>query len=363
MAEDEGGCQALLDLEARIYERIDSLVAKQIRDRQRIDFVDLQQRVRAVNLLLVGSVSGFLGFLFATFLGVWAFLQPVELNYLGEPFASGHNYFPQTVSEMVFDPKSPSGKCFFAFCLIGAICILASWYPWELKNVWVGDDPLFPEIFPGRIHRLPTWPNLRQFLPPIGMMLVACIPTTKAANETALDRVTVLIHTAGAVGMLLGYCVVEIVTLKKAPHLSHMHVSMDEARTRWVFVILCLACCLLFQMFGLLASHADDLQICCMDSYVVPTLEDASRANGNGTHYDIYHQDLMAASAGFKLLNNTASGFGLTVKASEYFFECLAGIFMICSHLAVWYYARERKVNMDEGMMDSLVPRSSVELS
>merc|ERR1719512_153640 len=86
---------------------------------------------------------GLLGFLFAGFLGVYRSTHEVHRrNFRGE--LMNHSYWPATVSEMVSDPFSPAGMVFFAFVVIGAMCMMLSWYPWHLVNVYIGDDFALP---------------------------------------------------------------------------------------------------------------------------------------------------------------------------------------------------------------------------
>lgn len=307
----------------------------------RINYVDSQQRLRSVTLLMVGSLCGLLGFLFAAFLGISTYKAEVDTNYLGQPYASGHNYFPQTVSEMVYDPTSACGKCFFAFCLIGAICILMSWYPWQLRNVYVGDDAKIGTC---------TWVNLRVYLPPVGMMLVACIPTTPAANATFRDRVTVLIHTAGAVMMIGGYAIFEVYTLFCASH-TRVVIKKREWKIRLACVILSVIGIVGFQVCGLLATKSESWGWCCMDDWrsVFPADVD------NMTAHDEYGkaaEDSLAIDLGHKAVFNTAYGRVLRIKQAEYWFEVFAGLFMIASHLTIWWYCPERSLDVSDALPD-----------
>lgn len=328
----------------------------------RIDYTDGQMRQRSEKLLFCGTICGLLGFFFAFWLGFWEMAQNDEANYLGEPFASGHNYFPETVSEMVYDQDSPHGKCFFAFCLIGAIAIFQSWYPWELRNVYIGDDArILQHIVPDDwwvVNFLPRWVTLRQFLPPVGMMIVACIPTTPAVNADARDKITVLLHTLGAVLMIGGYTVIELYTLFIAKNV-HFHGGPrgHEFRSRFVIIVLCCNACFFFVFFGVLRALSNRLGLCCPDTWKIPTLDDALHALEstnleNRTRSDIYVKDLLYLGKQKYMLVDTASGAVRFVKAGEYFAEVLAGLFMIASHLCIWWYCPERHLDLAEELPD-----------
>lgn len=303
----------------------------------RINYVDACMRTRSVTLLMVGSICGFLGFLNASFLGYSKYFAPVETNYLGQPFSSGHNYFPQTVSEMVYDKNDASGKCFFAFCMIGAICIFLSWYPWQLRNVYLGDD--------AKIWKF-AWANLRVYLPPVGMMLVACIPTTPAANATARDKVTVIIHTLGAVMMIGGYAIFELYTLYLSPQMDR-NIKKNERFWRTVHLVGTVVGIVGFQLFGLLATHADALGVCCNDEWVSPTVHEIKKLYAEG-NYGKAFENADAMGLKHKVLKNTASGSMLFIKQAEYWFEVASGLFMIASHLTIWWYCPERRLDVAE---------------
>merc|ERR1719221_494529 len=117
-------------------------------------------------------------------------------------FPSHHGYFASTVSEMVHNPNSPAGKCFRGFEFIASILIFQSWYPWHLRNCYIGDDMTLPCA--GCI----SWTTFRQLVPSTGMMIVATITITPAAQANAEDSMSVAIHLAGAVMLFGGYFVV-----------------------------------------------------------------------------------------------------------------------------------------------------------
>lgn len=309
---------------------------------------------RAVKLLLIGSISGLLGFLAAGSLGMVSYYSrgfrwvvrhnetlTVEDNYMGEPFVSGHNYTPQTVSELVHNRASPEGKAFFAFGLMGAVCILVSWYPSQLRNVYLGDKAL--------CGRGPTWDNLRQYMPPLGMFLVACMPTVPPVNRSAGDIMTVCIHTLGALMMVGGYGVCEIVNLCT----SQMDGSRTKSRfkpqermVRATLIGFSLFFGIAFQISGLMSPrpvHSLGTDSCA-DVWMVPEKLDLDYVLAKGGNDDLSLAVYISQAIRDKrmMLYNTASGRCLMLKQMEYWFEVLSGLFMIASHLAVWWFCPER---------------------
>merc|ERR1719235_1885912 len=151
---------------------------------------------------------GFTGFVFVAFLGFHEILTNSSADaerhqMLGHDYASGHDYMPQSVSEMVHSPDTAVGKIFFGFMMIGALCLLMSWYPESLANVFVGDDQKVCCCFG------PSVSTARNFLPPLGMMLVATITAVPGPQSTFNDVVSTNIHTFGAIIMIGGYAAFE----------------------------------------------------------------------------------------------------------------------------------------------------------
>jgi len=279
----------------------------------RMTFHEGQAQRRCTSLLWMGSISGLLGFIFAFVLGFWAFVQP------GEKFASGWGYFPPTVSEMVHDPSSPAGKCFFCFELIGAICIFQSWYPWELQSAYIGDEL--------KTWFGVSWATCRQFFPPIGMMIVACVPTTPAAQATMPEQVTVMIHITGASMMFVGYILIEGKTLSwggfKCPP-EYVKIGYQELRVRKILLSGCFFGFVSFVVFQALL--------------LLPL--------------GLSGEDRWEVKPGFSRVQlvDTASGLTLMFKVGSYAGEVIAGLFLIASHLSIWYHCHERKVNLADSI-------------
>jgi len=274
-------------------------------------------RKRGTALLFLGAVFGLMGFLFAFITGVMKTIQSED------KYDSGNGYFPPTVSEMVHDPKDAAGKAFFAFEFIGAIFIFLSWYPWSLRNVFLGDDDI--ACFGV------SWVMLRQFVPAPGMMLVATVTTTPIALATVRDWFTITIHLSGAMMMFVGYVIIEGKTLgwRCFTH-PEGETYIGEAERRWRAFFLdgvCFWYCLFFAVQIVLGIPG--VPICCGDTYSTPSNPDEKAK-----------------------LTNTASGLFLFLKILSYAGEVICGINLIMSHLTVWYYCTERHIDLEDELTE-----------
>jgi len=309
--------------------------------RRRLDFIDGSARKRAVELLFAGAVSGFLGFAFAGFLGIWqSVYSEVELNFRGEPMESGRNYFPETVSEMVRDPSSPSGKCFFAFGLIAAICILVSYYPFYLRNTYVGDDHI-------SVLNI-SWLTLRTFMPPVGLLLTCCITAVPMSLTTKADLVSTSVHCAGAGMMIAGYAVFEL-------HALFLSKVVQIGELEWWMRLACVVGVALtgglFTMFGYLSLNATKLGICCADVWRVPVKADWEHAM-SVDHPGLAKRAMEAYDEHRKMVLNTANSTVLLIKHLEYWSEVWSGLFMVTGLLCIWYFSHERHFDLIEDIPD-----------
>jgi len=168
-----------------------------------------------------------------------------------------------------------------------------------------------------------SWVTCRQFFPPIGMMIVACVPTTPAAQADLADQVTVGVHCLGASMMFVGYIFFEGRTLAWGVWKNENMPLRINPREWWVRSVLLTGvlhgfCCFIaFQ-----AILIPDLGLCCFDQW--------------------------APKEGYKKVHlvNTASGWILFFKIGSYFGEVVSGLCLIASHTAIWYYCDERKVDV-----------------
>lgn len=306
---------------------------------ERLRFTEGTIRGRSACLLFTGSLLGFLAFVFAAGLGMGSESKR-SLNLDGEPFASGVRYNPETVSELVHDPNSASGKAFFAFATTASICLLFSWYPWHLRNVYVGDDVWGCRGFKG------LFLNLRSLLPPLGMLTVACIHVVPKFERTSADKIACNLHTAGAVSAIGGFCGLEFLTILAYSH-SHRETGAEmkplEKRLRLFFNCCTAVSIVVFQLGGVLCG----LNFAGGDTFRTPTPDDISKALQNDA-IDIAAKDSELRQHHVSGLVNTATGLPLTFKYVEFWGEVMAGLFMIASHFTIWYFCDERRANLGD---------------
>jgi len=250
-------------------------------------------------------------------------MNPVDLE--GNTYPSGYGYFPSTVSEMVHDPADPAGKCFFAFELIGSIFIFVSWYPWELRNVYIGDDE---EMFPGV-----SWVMARQFIPAPGMMIVATVSTTPIAKARPIDFICIGIHLTGALLLFVGYVIIEGKTLgwgvfKRA---QTLHINQAELRVRLLA---------LSSLFGWYCAFCAVQVVMCVLPPDMPGNDRWSYEDSDGIKHNA------------KVLVDTAYGWFLYLKIFSYACEVICGVCLICNFLCIWYFAVERNIDLEENIED-----------
>mmetsp|Transcript_7614 Transcript_7614/g.19423 ORF Transcript_7614/g.19423 Transcript_7614/m.19423 type:complete len:390 (-) Transcript_7614:141-1310(-) len=290
---------------------------------ERASFTEAMHRKRSAKMLFVGAVSGLLGFLFAFAIGLILEQTSGKKNILGEPFPSGRGYFPATVSEMVHDPSQPAGKIFFAFCFVGALFIFFSWYPTQLRNVYIGDDAV--------VGCGVSWVTFRQFVPAPGMMLLSIVTTVPMAQATLTDLFCIGLHLTGAFMLFVGYFVAEAHAVGWGPWHSSLPRSLlrDSPKSihrrkrcltliAFFYSIFCILQVVLSvpTWFGIPDDHLDQW---------------GSYANHTG-----------------QFLTNTAQWDVKALKIISYGSEVICGVFLIVSHLVIWYYCEERHYDLPE---------------
>jgi len=282
-------------------------------------FLEAVARKRSANLLLVGSISGFLGFMFAFVIGIVAEQTEGRTNIDGVPFKSGRSYFPSTVSEMVHDPEKPEGKVFFAFCFVGAVMIFLSWYPMQLRNVYIGDDAELCGI---------SWVTIRQFVPAPGMMMLSIITTVPAAKASITDDFCITLHLLGAAMLFVGYFVCEAHAIGWGPFSGCLEEGkLNDSRTsirqrKW-----CLTGIGLFYTI-----------FCVVQVVLCTPLIDHSEDDQWGPlpgHEGVF-------------LVNSATWHVKWLKVLSYGSEVICGLLLIGSHLILWYHCEERFYDLPE---------------
>lgn len=322
------------------HKTIKALSERLVLTEDRLQYQERQSRRVAAALLFVGSFSELVGFILLTVLGVWRYVQPVGTNFLGEPFASGRNYFPATVSEMSDDPTQPAGKVFFAFGLVAAVSLLMSAYPWKLKNVYIGGSRLINQT-------AMIW---RQQVPPLGCIILITVTVTPKMVATNQQRVTTIIHSIGAGSMFASYLLVECYTL------FCTQVPLRK-RERTLRKLMMLGMLISMVSFGALAYVSDDervtkvFNICCADDWRYPNATEILANMTSKSIVDVIRiEEIVRESHGSPMLFNTASGWALTLKYGVYFFECATGCFMAASTLLVWLYCDERRFKLHDDL-------------
>jgi len=304
---------------------------------------EVSMRFRAPGLLFLGACSAFFAFAGA-FVCMW--MKFVKDKYktnliYNVTYASGNGYWPETVSESVSDPNSAAGKIFFAFSLIAALTLILSWYPYSLRNVYIG-----PATLPCNCM---YWTTFREYVPATGLLMLICVSVypSAEAKETNGGMVCLAIHLTGAAMMFVGYMAVEFKTLEicclKLPRkISKTYLSIEgpEYCLRLVCAIGMFAFYVLFCVFEVLMMVQDP---CCADVWV-PGGHWYNRTDPWGHTVSFLLQDAT--------VNNTASGVYFWYKVGAYSGECVAGVFLILSHWVIWYYCEERHVNYGNAVLD-----------
>lgn len=304
------------------------------RDAPRSDVLD---RHWSSFLLATGSICGFCGFFFATLAGQFGYMRNHDLYeacFLNERCPSNRSYHAETVSELVSgEGWDPPRLMFYSFTTIASICLIVSRYPWELRNVYVSSDSFYS---------LNAW---RAILPPLGMMTVAQIPVIpRSERDTIASVLACNVHTLGAVLFVAGYNAIEFITLRRL----RLRLSKPELFWRFACVVASSGSMLCFALFGALYGRAEKLGICCGDKY-----EDSVTAFTNkfGVNASLggelrVHEHMVIQLFGKTVLVDSAKDAALLFKKIEFWSEEVAGMFILISHLLIWYYSEERHLRV-----------------
>jgi len=308
---------------------------------------DISQRFRAPGLLLFGASACILGFAFITVIGMVDFYTQKRNESLRLPYESGNGYFPATVSEMVHNQESPGGRVFHTFGMMAGVCIFMSWYPIHLRNVYTGPDciPFFGVY----------WTTTRQLLPAMGLWLLIGVntyPTPVAMNSAGKTKMgCVFLHLVGAGMMFLGYLVCEMKCLallgfSRSKNWKLIGSSEYRWRTALAMVIL-----ISFSMFSFIQ--------------VSMTMLKKSDYLKEGVDVWAFKGDIITSSDGQKhrimadpQIVNTASGMFLKMKIASFVCEDVAGLAMVLSHIAIWYFCEERHHQYGDYDLEAVIPRS-----
>lgn len=245
----------------------------------------------SVLYLPVGVVLGYCGF----FAVIVPLLMRVTVTTLG--LSSRPLYIPPTISELVSDWNSVEGRAFFGFELGAAVCILLSWYPFKLANAIC--NPLHGGCCTVSVCGYCVfWATVRQFVGPIGLLLVACIPTVSPSMYVEVENLCLVFwHCIAAMLMFIGYLSCEAHALNLWPFSCTQFVckfgTMEYRWRYWTFTVA-------LWTFGLFMA--------------------------------------MQISTGFITLNRTCCSVSFTLEA-------LSGLSMLANQLSIWVYATENWID------------------
>merc|ERR1740130_487865 len=167
-----------------------------------------------------------------------------------------------------------------------------------------------------------------------------------------------MLHLIGAGLMFVGYMLSEYHCMRmfgfKHTGAGFLNIGGTERRVRQFTVGSMGLCFFLFLVFqGLLALPAD-VAPCCYDTWL-PAGTWFNRTSPTGV---IIPTVLQVAH-----VNNTAHGGMLLIKMGSYAFECAAGIFLILSHMSIWYFCEERQVLWGESALEMVFDEQAAELA
>lgn len=290
------------------------------------------QRFRAPFLLAFGACCCIIGFLAITVIGVIDFEGRTSNPALRVEYKSGNGYFPATVSEMVHNQDSPGGRVFHTFGMMAGICIFMSFYPFHLTNCYTGDATL--SLGPIEVY----WTTLRQIFPAMGLMLLVGVntyPLMVAYHSLWHTKmVCVFIHFVGAGMLFVGYLICELKCLAVLDSMTldvgRPRIGKNERAVRYVFAYLILVSFVCFVSVQA-AMVVFKTRICCSDEWAMKGEEVTTKDKKQIT------------IMGEPQVVNTASDKFLWLKILSFVFEDLAGVCMVFSHLAIWFYCLERK--------------------
>jgi len=327
------------------------------RRRDAVEFESFERRNarQSAHLLFIGSFMMFVAFVMVGLLGLIDYAGEAQLNFMGKPFPSGHNYFPSHIAELLQDSTTARCKIFFALAFVSGICLLTSWYPWRLRNVDVGDDAVCCCYMP--------WLSLRQFAPSISLIFMACVPTSRlavAGHTGTWGQVTVYAYLAACLIFLLSYILSEKHALIFSRLSEQNLVKKKEWTVRMTLISCCSFCFFAFELCGFIDGIITSSGVCCSDVWLAPNsthvaelMKDAGRSDAAVTE--------VAMGSHTRVLYDTAKGVALGFKVAQFVLQVYACLFLAMSHLVVWYFCVERTDDAPrpEGTSPTDVPPSS----
>lgn len=267
-----------------------------VRPRNTVVDLDLsaQQFIQqSARYLLIGVLLGVLGFVTASLPFAIRIAIAIENDAVYGTNLTRSLMLPATVSELVSQWETVEARVFFGFEIGASFCILLSWYPFLLRYGSCIPSDGGCRISFGCCGSI-SWATWRQFLPPLGLLLVACVPTVKQEDWTPESMVLVVAHCAAAMMMFAGFLMAEAHALSLWPFRCDCQIlekdSMQYRRRRytWFFAGTC---------FGIFT---------CMQGFPL----------------------IAVAGKQFNVISFTL--------------EVLAGLAMLANHFVIWLYSPER---------------------
>merc|ERR1712194_128646 len=208
------------------------------------------------------------------------------------------------------------------------------------------------------------------FVVVFGMMTAICIPSPGKVNRSFGDSVADFLHNLGVVMLTLGYSICELRSLQcgqKKEAKSTLVFKRGEKCVRLALVFSMLLCgvavivCKSLQPAPILQPNAADWSASstCADEYRYPSSKDIAALEQNlnsepsltpaerQLERDFLSERIgQALASDHALLYNTASGGCLQMKVLCWMSELLGACLLTFSHLAIWWFAREREAKV-----------------
>lgn len=246
----------------------------------------------------------------------------VALELAQVPDVKSGFFWPSTISESVAKAGSAANKIFFGFMLCASLCLMASNYTVEVKTV---DLPGMVIPFVGV-----SFNTMRSWLPPIGLILLSCVPMVPESKILTLpDALLTIVHLCGAQFCFVIYLVCEGAALMDKRNVAEME---EQNAAEWyvrfsIFLIGSIA------MLTFVVTWASLFLFSGSES--TPYL--SSAFHGWGGYSDFYKD---SHSSGFHLLR-PAEGAWLDLKIVSYSAEFIVSLSILSSQYVIWFYFQQ----------------------
>mmetsp|Transcript_135777 Transcript_135777/g.290356 ORF Transcript_135777/g.290356 Transcript_135777/m.290356 type:complete len:234 (-) Transcript_135777:149-850(-) len=218
--------------------------------------------------------------------------------------------------------------------MISGACIFVSMYPYHLRNVYTGNE----KVWPTSIY----WTTVRQMLIPMGVWLFIGVNTYPAPLALASPGYTKLwciaLHGIGAGTVFVGYTVCEMKCLGLLGFRRRDDFLAIEGKERHVRTLLAYMIVVFFCLFAtfqcLIVFGPRYISLCCADVWGSAGMEAMQKTQ----------QGLVPMILEQPQLLDTATGYLFLCKVASFICEDVFVMSMVFSHIAIWYYCEERHV-------------------